>query len=99
MGTDSGVARSLVLAGHLQYASHSHMLRVRLRDMSAWNMNLACVWNRVRELVCKYLRALTGHVPARPGLRYTTGDRSSQERQKELAQQRNYAFHAEHDYR
>ena len=38
----SGVARSLVLAGHLLYASplasQSHMLRTRLRDMSGADM-------------------------------------------------------------
>ena len=52
----SGVARSLVLAGHLLYASplaqHLRTLRVRLRDMSGTNMVLWPVT-----------------YPARPGLR------------------------------
>ena len=34
----SGVARSLVLAGHLLYASHSRTLCVRSRDISGTNM-------------------------------------------------------------
>ena len=55
----SGVARSLVLAGHLLYASplasYSRALSVRARDMSGTNMVV-----------------LTGHVPgqARPSLRH-----------------------------
>ena len=56
---DSGIARSLVLDGHLLYASplasHSRMLRARMHDMSETNEVL---W--------------PGMCPARPGLRYAT---------------------------
>ena len=56
----SGIARSLVLAGHLLYASPLSLflcaLRVRSHDMSRTNMML---W--------------PGTCPAKPSLRYTTG--------------------------
>ena len=60
----SGVARSLVLAGHLLYASLlaslSRALRARLRDMSGTDMVL---W--------------AGTCPARPALRYATDGKAS----------------------
>ena len=59
-GLCSGVARSLLLAGHLLYASsresNNTSARARSRDMSGTNMVL---W--------------PGTCPARPGLRYATG--------------------------
>ena len=55
----SGVARSLVLAGHLLYASPlaslSRALRARLRDMSGTDMAHMVLW--------------AGTCPARPALR------------------------------
>ena len=61
----SGVARSLVLAGHSLYASplalRSRALRARLRDMSRTNTVL---W--------------PGTCPARPGLCYATAHSSCQ---------------------